>query len=126
MDCTLHGCDLHTVSSPVVLVKGTGRQKTMMTTASLKPVAAQILRHLANAQAKGRVVRLDELASDIGVRREDVRHAVTCLHAEGHVDAQRLKLTLSGFAVACSMRECKLRAARPRMEQHHVQHQMTA
>jgi len=96
----------------------------MMTTDSLKPVAAQILRHLANAQAKGRVVRLDELATDIGVRREDVRHAVSCLHNEGHVDAQRMKLTLSGFAVAASMRECKLRSARPRVER--FQQQMTA
>jgi hypothetical protein len=36
------------------------------------------------------------------------------LHAEGHVDAKRMKLTLSGFAIAAAMRECKLREARIR------------
>ncbi|MBX3262444.1 MAG: Rrf2 family transcriptional regulator [Labilithrix sp.] len=77
-----------------------------------KAVAAHVLRHLARAQSRGRLVELDELASEIGVRREDVRHVVTSLHAEGHVDARRMKLTLSGFAIAASMRECKLRAPR--------------
>jgi hypothetical protein len=85
-----------------------------MTPSNLKPVAAHVLRHLARAQSRGRLVRLDELAGDIGVRREDVRDAVTCLHAEGHVDAQRMRLTMTGFAIAASMRECKLRATRIR------------
>ncbi len=83
-----------------------------MNTSNLRPVAAHVLRHLARAQSHGRPVRLDELACDIGVRREDVRHAVTSLHAEGHVDAQRMRLTMSGLAIAASMRECKLRDAR--------------
>jgi hypothetical protein len=77
-----------------------------------KAVAAHVLRHLARAQSRGRLVRVDELACEIGVRREDVRHAVTSLHAEGHVDAQRMKLTMSGLAIASSMRECKLREVR--------------
>ena len=80
-----------------------------MLTSDLRPVAAHILRHLARAQSRGRQVRLDELACEIGIRREDVRHAVTSLHAEGHLDAQRMRLTLSGFAIAAAMRECKLR-----------------
>ncbi len=79
-----------------------------------KAVAAHVLRHLARAQQRGRLVRLDELANEIGVRHEDVREVVTSLHAEGHVDAKRMKLTMSGFAIAASMRECKLRAARVR------------
>lgn len=77
-----------------------------------KAVAVHVLRHLARAHALGRATRLDELASDIGVRREDVRHVVTNLHEEGHVDAQRMRLTLSGFAIAASMRECHLAAVR--------------
>jgi Mn-dependent DtxR family transcriptional regulator len=85
-----------------------------MTTSQLRPVAAHVLRHLARAQARGRAVRLDELASDIGVRREDVRQAVSSLHSEGHVDAQRMRLTMTGFAIASSMRECKLREPRIR------------
>lgn len=77
-----------------------------------KAIAAHVLRHLARAQQKGRLVRLDELASAIGVRHEDVRDVVTSLHAEGHVDAKRMKLTMSGFAIAAAMRECVLRAPR--------------
>ena len=77
-----------------------------------KAIAANVLRHLASAQSKGRLVRLDELATDIGVRKTDVRSVVSSLHAEGHVDAERMKLTFSGFALAASMRECKLRAPR--------------
>jgi hypothetical protein len=77
----------------------------------LRTVAAHVLRHLARAQSRGRAVRLDELACDIGVRREDVRHAVSNLHHEGHVDAKRMRLTMTGFAIAAAMRECKLRDA---------------
>ena len=84
-----------------------------MFTSDLKPVAAHVLRHLARAQGLGRAVRLDELATDIGVRHEDVREVVTSLHHEGHVDAKRMRLTMTGFAIAASMRECKLRSARP-------------
>jgi Mn-dependent DtxR family transcriptional regulator len=85
-----------------------------MYTSDLKPIAAHVLRHLARAQSRGRGVRLDELASDIGVRHEDVRQAVSSLHVEGHVDAKRMRLTMTGFAIAASMRECKLRSARIR------------
>jgi hypothetical protein len=83
-----------------------------MTTSNLRPVAAHVLRHLARAQSRGRAVRLDQLAGDIGVSQEDVREVVTSLHAEGHVDAKRMRLTLTGFAIAASMRECKLRSVR--------------
>jgi Mn-dependent DtxR family transcriptional regulator len=86
----------------------------MTSTENLRPVAAHVLRHLARAQSRGRAVRLDDLACDIGVRKEDVRQVVSSLHAEGHVDAKRMKLTLSGFAIAAAMRECKLRDARVR------------
>ncbi len=83
-----------------------------MSTSTLRPIAAHVLRHLARAQQRGRLVRLDDLASDIGVRREDVRSAVTSLHQEGHVDATRMRLTMSGLAIAAAMRECKLREPR--------------
>jgi transcription initiation factor IIE alpha subunit len=66
---------------------------------------------LARAKQRGRAVRLDELAQEIGVRRDDVRDVVTSLDAEGHVDARRMRLTMSGFAIAVAMRECKLREA---------------
>lgn len=80
-----------------------------MTAFDPRPLAAHVLRHLARAQSLGRLVRLDELAGDLGVRREDVRDVVRRLHAEGHVDAQRMRLTMTGLALAASMKDCKLR-----------------
>jgi len=88
----------------------------------LKPVAAHVLRHLARAQSLGRAVHLEDLVSDIGVRRDDVRQVVTSLHREGHVDAQRMRLTMTGLAIAASMRECKLRAPRIRDERPSQMH----
>ena len=83
-----------------------------MTSLDTKSIAAHVIVSLAHAQELGRVVRLDELASDIGVRKADVRDAVTRLHAEGHVDALRLRLTMTGFALAASLAHCKLREPR--------------
>jgi hypothetical protein len=89
-------------------------RKRSMNAESLRPVAAHVLRQLAAAHARRRPVVLDELATEIGVRRTDVRDVVTSLHREGHVDAQRMRLTMSGLAIAAAMRECKLRAPRVR------------
>ncbi len=83
-----------------------------MTSLDTKSIAAHVVVNLAHAQELGRVVRLDELASDIGVRKADVRDAVTRLHAEGHVDALRLRVTMTGFALATSLANCKLREPR--------------
>jgi DNA-binding MarR family transcriptional regulator len=80
-----------------------------------KAIAARVLRHLAHAQSHGRLVRLDQLACDVGVRRGDVRQIVTRLDAEGHVDAKRMRLTLTGLALAASMRGKKLREPRKRL-----------
>jgi DNA-binding IscR family transcriptional regulator len=88
-----------------------------MSATEKRPVAAHVLRRLAVAKQRGRVVRLDELAQEIGVRRDDVRDVVTSLDTEGHVDARRLRLTMSGFAIAVAMRECKLRDARVRVSE---------
>lgn len=77
-----------------------------------RALAAHVLRALASAQSRGRLVRLDELAPALDVRREDVRKVVTQLDAEGHVDAMRMRLTMTGLALAASMRDCKLASAR--------------
>jgi transcription initiation factor IIE alpha subunit len=89
-----------------------------MTSLDNKSIAAHVVLSLANAQSLGRVVRLDELAEEIGVRKADVRHVVTRLHAEQHVDALRLRLTLSGLALAASLDGCKLRELRHAEEEH--------
>ena len=79
-----------------------------MTSPDTKTIAAHVVVTLSLAQADGRALRLDELASEIGVRKADVRNVVSSLHAEGHVDAMRLRLTMSGLALATSLASCKL------------------
>jgi hypothetical protein len=73
-----------------------------------KAVAAHVLRHLAREGARGRLVSLEDLAQAIGVESYEARSVVTCLHDEGHVDAKRMRLTLTGLALAAAMRNCKL------------------
>lgn len=79
---------------------------------SPKSIAAHVIVALAEAQELGRNVRLDELASDLGVRKADVRHVVTSLHTEGHLDALRLRLTMTGLALATSLSGHTLAALR--------------
>lgn len=83
-----------------------------MTSLDSKSIAAHVVLSLANAQSLGRAVRLDELAAEIGVRKADVRQVVTRLHAEHHVDALRLRLTMSGLALATALDGEKLRELR--------------
>lgn len=85
-----------------------------MNVVDARALAAHVIRHLAHAQHRGRAVRLDELAESVGVRRTDVRDVVTRLDVEGHVDAKRMKLTMTGLAVAASLEGCKLREPRRR------------
>jgi len=71
----------------------------MMTTDSLKPVAATSF--ATSPRAVEGPPSSPRRARD-GHRRfaaTTSRDAVTCLHEEGHVDAKRMKLTLSGFAI---------------------------
>ncbi len=81
-----------------------------------RAAAAHVILFLAVEQARGRAVRLDELAERVGVRRGDVRAIVARLHEEGIVDALRLRLTMSGLALAASLRGCKLRDIDARSE----------
>jgi len=76
-----------------------------------RALAAHVL--VALAHAHGRAVNLDDLAEAVGVRKTDVRAVVTRLGQEGHVDALRLRLTLSGLAIAASLDGCKLPSLRP-------------
>ena len=82
----------------------------METSFDTKSLAAHVIVTLSEAQAEGRALRLDEVASEIGVRKADVRNVVTRLHAEGHVDALRLRLTMTGPRARHHARE--LQAAR--------------
>ena len=82
----------------------------MNTDFDARALAAHVLRVLAKPRA--RVLTIDDLAARVDARREDVRRIVSQLHAEGHVDALRMRATMSGLAVATSMRSCKLRDVR--------------
>ncbi len=87
-----------------------------MTSIDARSLAAHVLVALADAQSRGRTARLDELAEDLDVRRTDVRSTVTQLHAEGHVDAYRLRLTMSGLALAATFDGCLLKEPHRAME----------
>ena len=87
----------------------------MNTDFDARALAAHVLRVLAKPRA--RVLTIDDLAARVDARREDVRRVVSQLHAEGHVDALRLRATMTGLAVATSMRSCKLRDVRRHVDE---------
>jgi DNA-binding IclR family transcriptional regulator len=62
-------------------------------------LSAHVLQALAQAQSEGRRASLDTLTEALRVRRGDVRRVVTLLHRQGFVDALRMRLTLTGFAL---------------------------
>lgn len=75
-------------------------------------VARHVLRALASAQLAGNVVDLAWLASEVPVRRSDLRSAVTSLHREGLVDALRMRLSMRGFAIGVALQSAQLPALR--------------
>jgi transcription initiation factor IIE alpha subunit len=75
-----------------------------------RALAAHVLRVLAKPRAK--VLTIDDLSRRVDARREDVRRVISQLHREGHVDALRMRATMTGLAIATSMRSCKLREMR--------------
>jgi hypothetical protein len=64
---------------------------------------AYVLQALAQAQSEGRMQDLETLTREFRVRRGDVRRAVSALHREGYLDALRMRLTLTGFAIGRSL-----------------------
>ncbi|HEY4117476.1 MAG TPA: hypothetical protein VGM56_06450 [Byssovorax sp.] len=61
--------------------------------------AALVLRALSTAQAEGRRADLDELSTELGVRRAELRALLSTLHRQGLVDVMRMRPTLEGFAI---------------------------
>jgi len=62
-------------------------------------LAPYVLRTIARYQLNGRLITLQTLVDEIGVRRADLRKTVSALHREGYVDALHMRLTMRGFAV---------------------------
>jgi len=81
----------------------------MMTTEKLAPY---VLRALAEAQQEGRRIDLETLALTLKVRRPDVRKTVSALHQQGLVDALRLTLSLTGFAIGAALLTTELQPIR--------------
>ena len=84
----------------------------MTSTLDTKSLAAHVLVVLARAQRDDRLVTIHDVAAELDVRKNDVRDVVTRLHREGHVDALRLRLSFSGFALAAVLASAKLRTLR--------------
>lgn len=72
---------------------------------SAKLIAPRILRALAAAQlaAPRHALTLDTLVRELELPRADVRRVVSDLHREGHLDALRMRLTASGFALGLAL-----------------------
>lgn len=106
-----HVCNLHRLHLALFAQSLLHEEKeTIMTQADPRALAAHIL--VALAHTRGRATTLADLAGTVGVRRTEVRGLVSRLDREGHVDALRLRLTLSGLALAASLDGCKLPALR--------------
>ena len=67
-------------------------------------LAIHVMRAISRSQRRGRGVCLEELAREVGARKADVRAVVSALHAQGFLDALRLRLTLAGLAIAEALR----------------------
>lgn len=92
----------------------------MTTSIDPKSLAAHVLVALASAQRARRVVTAQDLATDLDVRKADVKHVVARLHHEGHVDALRMRLSLSGLALATALGTSSLRPIRALSAAHVV------
>lgn len=84
----------------------------MDVTISRQAIAEHLLRTIARDHLGGRRSDLDSLCATLMVRREDVRSTLSALHREGYLDVLRMRLTLSGFALGCSLLDQPVRAVR--------------
>lgn len=84
----------------------------MDVTISRQSLAEHLLRTIARDHLSGRRSDLDSLSATIAIRREDVRATLSSLHREGYLDVLRMKLTLAGFALGCSLIDQPVRAVR--------------
>jgi DNA-binding GntR family transcriptional regulator len=62
-------------------------------------LAIHLLQAMTSAHREGRRCTLDGLVSELGIRRGDVRSALSSLHREGLIDVLRMRLTFAGFAI---------------------------
>jgi DNA-binding IclR family transcriptional regulator len=77
-----------------------------------RTLAAHLLKTLFEARAHAQPSSLDELSAKLGVRRNDVRAALSQLHREGCVDVLRMQLTLRGLALGAAFASASLKPVR--------------
>ena len=82
----------------------------MDVTISRRALAQHLLRTIARDHLEGERSDLDSLCATIDVRRDVVRTTLSELHAEGYLDVVRMRLSLAGFALGCSLMGQPLRA----------------
>lgn len=82
---------------------------------NIRTLSTHILEALARAQIEGRRSNLETLREELGVRRTDIRTAVSQLHRERMLDALTMRLTLVGFAIGQSLARSDLPSLRQAM-----------
>jgi hypothetical protein len=75
-------------------------------------LAIHVMRALSRAQQRGESLSLEALASLLQVRKVDVRRVVSALDKRGFVDAMRMRVTMMGFVLGCSVTGSELKSAR--------------
>ena len=84
---------------------------------SYQALSAHILRHASAAQVAGTTstkgaLTAESLATNLGVRRVDVRRSLSALHKQGLMDVAQMRLTLAGFALGNALEGRPLKAIR--------------
>ena len=82
---------------------------------NIRTLSTHILEALARAQIEGRRSNLETLREELGVRRTDIRTAVSQLHRERMLDALTMRLTLVGFAIGQPLTKAALPPLRQAM-----------
>lgn len=75
-------------------------------------LAIHVMRALSRAQQQGESLSLEDLAARLEVRKADVRRVVSALDKRGFVDATRMRVTMMGFVLGCSVSASALKPAR--------------
>jgi hypothetical protein len=104
----------------VILTRGNTMTNQLVSTRELVidggALALHVLKSMTRSHKQATRCTLDNLAADLRVRRADLRSVLSALHTEGMVDITTMRLTLSGFAVGCSLLKCQLAPLRMRLK----------
>jgi len=79
-------------------------------------LAIHVMAALTMALRRGERTSFEALARELRVRRVDVRRTLSALHAQGFVDAARMRPTMLGLTLGVAVRNEELRPLRPRVE----------